>query len=201
MGSKLTAPKIPHSAKITGGKNTLLPPDVITRQCKFNSNEAKGTPLTCIPSKRARSCRSLSLRKYWELKETIMRDRPCPRVLYALHTGRGGLNGSLSGTPGGPVFPAQQHLALRKRARWGACGVNGPVLQRVTLNGQLLQTMLCRPPEPHTCTQTRARNTHLCAHTKATHVGEPSPFHLSLSLSYLYSGFVSPNWSWWGTNW
>lgn len=184
MGSKLTAPKIPHSAKITGGKNTLLPPDVITRQCKFNSNEAKGTPLTCIPSKRARSCRSLSLRKYWELKETIMRDRPCPRVLYVLHTGRGGLNGSLSGTPGGPVFPAQQHLALRKRARWGACGVNGPVLQRVTLNGQLLQTMLC-----------------LCAHTKATHVGEPSPFHLSLSLSYLYSGFVSPNWSWWGTNW
>lgn len=116
-------------------------------------------------------------------------------MLYALHTGRGGLNGSLSGTPGGPVFPAQQHLALRIRAplrslpsEW-TCAAAGHAEWSIITN-----YVVPVPGAAHMYTNTSA-HTHLSTHTKAAHVDEPSPFHLSLSLSYLYSGFVSPNWS------
>lgn len=171
-------------------KYTLLPSEVITRQCKFNSNEAKGTPLTYIPSPPLWKGLLLSEPEFKEVlraDETIMRDRPGPECFIRCK--------QVERTEWlpfwdswGTCLPSTTTLGPEKRDRlrsleseWTCAAVGQPEWPQVL---QSLQTMLCRPG-PHTCTQTRAHRTR-----------QRSP-----SLSYLYSGFVSSNWSWWGTNW
>lgn len=95
-----------------------------------------------------------------------------------------GLLGGLSSQHNN-TWPWEKGLLKSLKSEW-TCAAAGHAEWPQVL--QLLQTMLC---------QHRA---HTHTHKKQAH--RPAvPFHRSLSLSYLYSGFVSSNWSWWGTNW
>lgn len=187
-GQQINCPRKPHWVKIMMRKNTLLPSEVITRQCKFNSNEAKGTPLPHTPppthpssSKRAYSCPSLSLRKYWEWKRTIMRDRPGPWVLYTLHTGRGDWMAFWDSW--GACLPSTTTLGPEKRGsaeepgEWMDLCCSGSVWMATSssiITNYVVPTCTQTQAHSHKHTHTRKKKKGTWRQTALTHLAPPS---------------------------
>lgn len=172
-GQQINCPKNPPFKEDYGGKNTLLPCYVIRRQCKFNSNEAKGTPSTYIPYFPLWKAKLLLRPKFKEVlrvKETIMRDRLGPECFICCKQVKG-IEWLFFWDFWGACLPSTTTLGPEKRVRWGAWRVNGPVLQWVTLNGHKFfndYKLLCRP-STHTYTNTHSSTCRLHPSTSPAH--------------------------------
>jgi len=70
------------------------------------------------------------------VKETIMRDRPGPECFICCKQVKR-IEWLSFWDSWGACLPSTTTLGPEKRVRWGAWGVNGPVLQRVRLNGHM----------------------------------------------------------------